>query len=195
MLRFLATLSAALALPGAALAHTGIGHAGGFAHGFVHPLGGLDHVLVMVAVGLIAAQIGGRALWALPLSFVSLMAIGGALGAAGLALPHAEIGIGLSVVALGLAIAFKLDLPLAAAAGLVGLFAIFHGHAHGAEMPDGVSGVAFGAGFVLATALLHGAGIGLGLSFGRTAALGRRAAPLLGGAMSLAGFAILFGLA
>ena len=158
----LLSLAAALLMLAAtaAQAHTGVGGTAGFAHGFAHPLGGIDHVLVMVAVGLFAAQLGGRALWLVPLSFVSVMMAGGALGMAGVAMPFVEIGIGLSVVVLGLAVAFGLHLPTAAAMALVGLFAIFHGHAHGAEMPESASGLAYGAGFVLATALLHALGIG-----------------------------------
>ena len=124
------------------------------------------------------------------------MAIGGALGIAGIALPYVEIGIALSVVVLGLAVALRMSLPALAAMALVGLFAIFHGYAHGAEMPRDVSGYAYAAGFMLATALLHGAGIALGLLAGRFAAQGGwRVAQAAGGAMALAGVAILTGVA
>jgi len=123
-----------------ALAHTGVGAASGFTHGFLHPLGGLDHVFAMIGVGLFAAVLGGRALWLVPLSFVTMMVVGAALGIAGVALPHVEIGIAFSVVALGAMVAFQWKFPLAVAALVVGLFAIFHGHAHGAEMPDSISG-------------------------------------------------------
>ena len=189
--RIAAAAAAFLALSGAALAHTGAGTASGFAHGLVHPVGGLDHVLAMVAVGLYAALLGGRAVWLVPASFVGLMAAGGALGMAGLALPHHEIGIALSVVALGLAVALRISLPTLIAMALAGLFAIFHGHAHGAEMPDG-AGPSHAAGFMLATALLHGVGIALGLGAGALSAPGGwRAAQAAGGATALAGGAIL----
>src|SRR3954447_25676121 len=109
-------------------AHAGVAAATGFTHGFLHPVGGLDHVLVMVAVGLFAVHLGGRALWLVPLSFVSMTAVGGIVGMAGFGLPFVEIGIALSVIVLGAAVAFSLHLPTVAAMGLVGLFAIFHGH-------------------------------------------------------------------
>ena len=180
-------------LPGAALAHPGH-DAGGFAHGVMHPLGGLDHVLAMVAVGLYAALLGGRALWLVPATFVGVMAIGGALGAAGYPLPYTEIGIALSVIVLGLAVALRASLPTLAAMALVGLFAIFHGHAHGAEMPADAAAVSYATGFMLATALLHGAGIAIGLAAGRLAERGGwRVAQVAGGAMALAGVALLAG--
>lgn len=151
------------ALPQLAFAHTGVGATHGFAHGFAHPVSGLDHMLAMVTVGLFAFQLGGRALWAVPLSFVAVMALGGALGMAGIAVPFVELGIGLSVVVLGAVVAFGVKAPLAVAMGLVGLFAVFHGHAHGAEMPADASGLAYGAGFMAATGLLHLSGIGMGI--------------------------------
>jgi urease accessory protein len=182
-------------LPGAALAHPGH-DAGGFAHGVMHPLGGLDHVLAMVAVGLYAALLGGRALWLVPATFVGVMAIGGALGAAGYPLPYTEIGIALSVIVLGLAVALRASLPTLAAMALVGLFAIFHGHAHGAEMPADAAAVSYATGFMLATALLHGAGIAIGLAAGRLAERGGwRVAQVAGGAIALAGVALLAGAA
>src|SRR5436190_8145834 len=110
---------------GAAQAHTGVGHIAGFAHGFAHPLGGIDHVLAMVAVGLFAAHLGGRALWLVPLSFVAMMTVGGAFGMAGVGLPFVEIAIALSVIVLGLAVAARLHMPTVAAMALVGLFALF----------------------------------------------------------------------
>jgi urease accessory protein len=179
-----------IAMPVAALAHTGHGDAGGFTHGFLHPLGGLDHVLAMVAVGLFAAHLGGRALWLVPATFVAVMALGGALGMAGIALPFVETGIALSVVVLGLAVALRIGVPVLAAMALVGFFAIFHGYAHGAEMPQDASGVAYAVGFLAATALLHGAGIATGLLAARGMP---RLAQAAGGAMALAGVAILVG--
>jgi urease accessory protein len=190
--RIAAPATILVALTGSALAHTGHGDTSGFLHGFTHPLGGLDHVLAMVAVGLYAAMLGGRALWLVPGTFVTVMALGGALGMAGYALPYTEIGIALSVVVLGLAIALRISVPMLAAMVLVGLFAIFHGHAHGAEMPQDLSGYEYAAGFLLATALLHGAGLLLGLAAGTLAERGGwRAAQAAGGAMALAGMALL----
>ena len=153
------TTAVALALiPTTAFAHPGIGDAHGFVQGFAHPLGGLDHILAMVTVGIFAWQLGGRAIWLVPLSFVLAMAAGGVLAMLGVSVPLVELGIALSVVVLGAVVALGVKAPLAIAMGLVGLFAIFHGHAHGTEMPLDASGGAYGAGFVLATALLHIAG-------------------------------------
>ena len=191
----LSTLSLGLLLAStAAQAHTGVGAATGFAHGYLHPIGGLDHVLAMVAVGLFAVQLGGRALWLVPLAFVSMMAVGGAIGIAGVALPLVEAGIALSVILLGICIALGLHLSTAAAMSLVGVFAVFHGHAHGAEMPDSASGFEYAAGFVLATATLHACGIGLGVLLGPAREARRtRVSRLAGGAIALAGIAILVG--
>ena len=192
-MRKLLTCLAILA-PTAALAHTGHGDTSGFTHGFLHPASGLDHVLAMVAVGLFAAHLGGRAMWMVPAAFVTMMAAGGGLGMAGVGLPYVETGIALSVVVLGAAVAFGLSVPTAAAMTLVGFFAIFHGHAHGAEMPETASGLGYGAGFILATALLHAAGIGLGLGIGRLhGAVGRRVQQAAGGAAALAGVGMLAG--
>jgi urease accessory protein len=157
--RLLSALSLAFA-PGVAFAHTGAGSAAGLAHGLAHPLGGIDHLIVMVAVGVYAAQLGGRALWAVPASFVTLMAGGGALGMTGVGLPFVEIAIALSVVALVAAVVLRVRMPTIAAAALVGAFAIFHGHAHGTEMPETISSLSYGLGFVVATAALHAIGIG-----------------------------------
>ena len=165
-------LSALLAIPllaltaGIAEAHTGIGETGGFMHGFLHPLGGLDHILAMVTVGVFAAQLGGRAIWLVPASFVALMTFGGVLGLAGVPLPFVELGIGMSIVVLGAVVALRLRAAVPLAMGLVGFFAIFHGYAHGVEMPENVGSLAYGSGFMFATTLLHVAGIGLGLMAG-----------------------------
>jgi len=162
MKRLLAATFAAGAMlaPGAAFAHPGLDHIHGVASGFVHPFGGIDHVLAMVAVGVFAAQLGGRAIWLVPLAFVGTMAAAGALGMAGYSIPYVETGIALSVLAIGAAIALRLHVPTMAAMAAAGLFAIFHGQAHGAEMPPSLSGLAYGLGFVAATSLLHGIGIG-----------------------------------
>lgn len=179
----------------AAYAHTGVGSTSGFAHGFAHPIGGIDHVLAMVAVGLFAAHLGGRALWAVPLSFLTMMVAGGVAGMGGMVLPFVEIGIGLSVVVLGAAVALRLHLPTVTAMALVGLFAIFHGHAHGAEMPGTASAFEYALGFVLATAGLHGCGIGLGLVLDKMGeATGGRISRVAGSAMAVAGLAILGGI-
>ncbi len=181
--------------PSLAFAHTGVGATVGFLHGFSHPVSGLDHVLAMVLVGLIAWQIGSRALWLVPLTFVSVMAIGGALGMMGIALPFVEAGIALSVIVLGAVVALGIQAPVAIAAAVVGLFAIFHGHAHGSEMPAAAGGVAYAAGFMLATAALNLAGIGLGYLIGKVSE--RRGAVIArsaGGIAALAGVALLTGL-
>jgi urease accessory protein len=144
-----------------AQAHPGHANNFGILSGLNHPLTGLDHILAMVAVGLWAAQLGGRALWLVPGTFVSLMALGGVMGWSGVPLPFVEAGIMASIVVLGLLIGTAAKWPLPLSAALVGLFALFHGHAHGAEMPAN-SGIWYGVGFILATSLLHLAGIGLG---------------------------------
>ncbi|WKZ33162.1 MAG: HupE/UreJ family protein [Thermodesulfobacteriota bacterium] len=154
-----------LLTPAAAYAHTGMGNAHGFMHGFGHPAGGLDHVLAMVAVGIWAAQAGNRAVWAVPTAFVSLMAFGGFLGLSGIAVPLIEEGIATSVLVLGLLVTAAARFPVALSVAIVGVFAVFHGHAHGAEIPGSASGLAYSAGFVISTALLHLCGIGIGVAF------------------------------
>jgi urease accessory protein len=152
---------------GTAAAHApGAGEAG-LAAGFAHPLLGLDHVLAMVAVGLWASQLGGRALWLVPASFVTLMAAGAALAMV-TALPAVELGIVGSLLVLGALVAFSARLPVAVGAAIVGVFALFHGHAHGTEMPASAAAL-FGLGFVAATALLHGTGVAAGLYWRSTA--------------------------
>jgi urease accessory protein len=194
MFRISVFVASLLALTTSAQAHTGVGDTHGFLHGFIHPIGGIDHVLVMVAVGLFAVHLGGRALWLLPLSFVSMMVVGGACGMAAIGLPGIETGIGLSVVILGIALAVGYRIPVAAAMAMVGVFAVFHGHAHGTEMPESASGLAYGLGFVLATLMLHLGGIGLGLGLGNLGELRRpRILRIAGSAMALAGVAILTG--
>jgi urease accessory protein len=176
--------------PAAALAHPGHDGAGGLVHGFLHPVTGIDHVLAMIAVGVLAAQYGGRALWLVPMSFLVAMAAAGATGMAGVPVQIVEAGIGLSVVVLGLVIAFQIKLPTLVAMLVVGFFALFHGYAHGTEMPNGVAGPSFAAGFLVATALLLGAGVGLGLLLQRRT-LSRRLIQAGGGAMALVGIAVL----
>lgn len=153
-----------LMLPSVAQAHPGHGAATGLASGLAHPLLGLDHLCAMVAVGLWAAQRGGRALWAVPLAFVSAMTLGALAGTSGYAIPFAEQGIAASVLILGILIASAIRLPLAGSVILVGTFALFHGFAHGAEIPSTASGLAYGTGMVITTAGLHLSGIAAGLS-------------------------------
>lgn len=177
-----------------AFAHVGQGSAAGFAHGLAHPLCGIDHVIAMLAVGVYAAMLGGRSMALLPLAFVGLMTVGGALGYSGLALPLVEQSIGLSIVVMSFAIAAGLRLPAGAATALVALFAVFHGHAHGSEGASIAAFLPYASGFVIATALLHLAGIGLGCSLNRLNASAAGAARWVGGgAGALAGIAILAG--
>jgi len=160
----LVILAAGLLLaPLTALAHVEGGVAGGFLSGFSHPISGLDHVLAMVAVGLWGAQLGAPAIWLLPVAFPIMMAFGGLLGLSGVELPAVELGIALSAVMLGALILGAVRLPLAAALLVVGFFAVFHGHAHGTEMTPGQSAILYSIGFVIATGLMHGLGIGIGL--------------------------------
>jgi urease accessory protein len=183
----LVVLAAVSAAP--ALAHTGDGLSGGFIGGFGHPLFGPDHVAAMVAVGLWGAFLGPPAIWLLPIVFPLVMALGGVLGILGVPLPGVEIGIAASAIVLGLMVALAAQPPLVIAAVLVGAFAIFHGHAHGAELPPGANVVAFSIGFVVATGLLHLAGISFGL-LARWPA-GRIAVRAAGGAIALAGVVFL----
>ena len=149
--------------PVAAWAHVGQGGAEGFLAGVRHPVSGLDHVLAMISVGLWGAQLGAPAIWLLPVTFPVVMALGGMLGLLGVQLPGVEIGIALSGVLLGLAVLAECRPPLWAAAAVVGGFAVFHGHAHGTELPAGASGLTYSVGFVMTTGTLHAVGIGIGV--------------------------------
>lgn len=148
--------------PAAAYAHVGVSPVHDLLHGLEHPLTGIDHICAMFAVGLWAAQRGGRAIWLVPLTFVLVMSLGGALGMSGVTLPFVEPGIVLSVILLGVFVAAAVRLPLPASACIVGLFALVHGYAHGAEIPSSASGFSYALGFAAATALLHAAGISFG---------------------------------
>ena len=172
-----------------AFAHTGEGLAGGFTGGFMHPLLGADHVAAMLAVGLWGAFLGAPAIWVLPVVFPLVMAFGGVLGILGLPLPGIEIGIAVSAVVLGLMVALAAKPHMFIAALLVGAFAVFHGYAHGAELPDGADALAYSLGFVIATGLLHLVGIAVGLLAQWPA--GRYAVRAAGGAIALAGVAFL----
>jgi urease accessory protein len=188
----LATLPLLL-LASAASAHTGEGINTGFASGFWHPILGWDHVVAMVAVGLWGAFLGKPGIWILPVVFPIVMAFGGALGVLGVPIPAVETGIALSGVILGLLIAFAVKAPLWIAAVIVGIFAIFHGHAHGGELPEQFSAYGYAVGFVIGTGLLHVVGIALG--FLTRSSVGTWAARGIGGAIALVGAAFLFGLA
>jgi urease accessory protein len=174
-----------------AFAHTGSG-SGGFVGGFLHPVFGPDHVVAMVAVGLWGAFLGPPAIWLLPIVFPLVMAGGGVMGILGVPLPGVEIGIAISAIVLGLMVALAARPPLWVAAVLVGAFAIFHGHAHGGELPPGTDAVAFSVGFVVATGMLHLTGIAFGL-LARWPA-GRLTVRAAGGAIALAGLAFLSGI-
>jgi urease accessory protein len=160
MKRILPVIALMVLGAGPAFAHPGHGLTDSFAAGVAHPLSGLDHISVMIAVGLWAALKGGRALWIWPAAFVGVMLAGGALGMAHVALPFVESGILASVVALGLLVALAGDLPVSVGAAIIGVFALFHGHAHGSEVAETVSGAEYMAGFAVATATLHLVGIG-----------------------------------
>lgn len=164
--RFVLCTAIACLAPTVALAHPDPGQTG-LALGFMHPLTGADHLLVMVAVGILAATLGGRALWALPLTFLAIMALGSGLGIIGVRLPLVEMVITLSVVVMGLAVASPRKCPMVAAAAMVVTFALYHGHAHGTESVPVASAILFVLGFTAATATLHSIGIGLGLAVKR----------------------------
>ena len=180
------TLVAAFILaPALAQAHAQAGEASGFPTGFLHPLTGLDHIIAMVAVGLWGAQLGAPAIWLLPVTFPIVMAFGGFLSLIGIPIPGVDIGIALSGVLLGAAVMIEHRPPLFIAAALIAIFAIFHGHAHGAELPPGASGLTYSIGFVIATGLLHACGIGIGTI--HRCSYGRLALRALGGLISAGG--------
>jgi urease accessory protein len=179
---------AALASP--ALAHVQAGQGIGFLTGFLHPISGLDHVLAMLAVGLWGAQLGAPAIWLLPVTFPIAMALGGFLGLVGIALPGVEVGIAASAILLGTALMTERRFPLFTAAALVGFFAIFHGHAHGTELPPGESGLLYSLGFVVATGCLHAIGIAIGAI--HRWPTGRVALRVAGGGVGVAGIFFLW---
>ncbi len=192
LLRLAALVLCAAIAVAPAYAHSG-SVTGGFAGGFAHPLFGPDHIVAMVAVGLWGAFLGAPAIWLLPITFPLVMAFGGVLGIIGVPIPGVEIGIAASAIVLGLMVALAARPPLWVAAALVGAFAIFHGHAHGAELPAAADAVAFSLGFVIATGMLHLCGIAFGL-LARWPA-GRIAVRTAGAAIALAGVAFLSGVA
>jgi len=187
-----ATLAAILlVLAGAAVAHEGGGIAGGFSSGFMHPVLGWDHVVAMVAVGLWGAFLGRPAIWLLPIVFPMVMAFGGAIGLSGLHLPAVETGIALSAIVLGAVVALALRPPIWVAAAIVGSFAVFHGYAHGVELPRAADPLAYSLGFVIATGMLHLVGIAIGLVVRWPA--GKVAVRAVGAAIAMAGVAFLTG--
>jgi urease accessory protein len=161
-LLFLLFVLAILALAQPAFAHEQAGVTGGLVSGLLHPLTGMDHLIAMVAVGIWGAQLGAPAIWVLPITFPLVMAVGGVLGVLRVPLPMPEVVIALSALVLGAAVAARFRVPFAAAVVVVGVFAIFHGHAHGAELPSAANPLAYGVGFVVATGLLHLCGIAIG---------------------------------
>lgn len=181
---------AGVGVAGPALAHTGIGAGHGLLAGLAHPFTGVDHLLAMVAVGLWAGLIGGRARFAFPAAFLGMMIVAGFWGMSGASLAGVEIGIAVSVLVLGLAIALKARPPLLAGAAACAIFAIFHGHAHGAELPEAAGGLGYALGFVLATAALHGVGLASAQALTLRSPL---AARLAGGGVALAGLVLLAG--
>ncbi len=168
-----------------AYAHEGTGLAGGFVAGVLHPLAGLDHMLAMISVGLWGAFLGRPLVYTLPMLFPAAMAFGGALGMAGIGFPPVELGIALSVVTLGAMILFAIRAPVVVACVIVGIFALFHGYAHGVELPSAANPVGYSAGFVLSTGLLHLLGIAAGLL--RTTQAGTIALRVAGGAIAVTG--------
>lgn len=188
-MRFVTLLLVLVAtLPAPAFAHTGIGPHFAFVNGFTHPLLGLDHLLTMVGVGLWAALAGGKARWLWPIAFVAVMSVGGALALNGIVLPNVEALILASVIVVGVAVAFGLRLPLVAGAAVCAVFALAHGHAHGAELPAGASAIGYVAGFVVATSALHATGIYAGLGLQRSSLLTR----LTGAAIATIGAMLAF---
>jgi len=179
-----------LLISNAVYAHTGVGLVTGFGTGLLHPISGVDHLLAMVAVGLWAAQLGKKAVWIVPSAFVSVMILGGVLGINGFHVPYIETGILVSVLILGIFIALALQLPLTISVLVVGLFALFHGHAHGTEMSTAIGGLFYVAGFACATALLHLSGIMLGWGFQKLSM--DRITRFAGVAITMSGFYLIF---
>lgn len=184
-----ALLGVALA-PAIALAHEEAGQAAGFLSGLAHPVSGMDHVLAMIAVGLWGAVLGPPAIWVLPVAFPLVMALGGLMGLLGIPLPGVEIGIAISAIVLGAAVSAEIRPPIWLAALIVAFFAVFHGHAHGRELPEGTSALLYSLGFVVATGLLHAVGILLGAAHRWPA--GRNALRAAGAGVALAGLFFLW---
>ena len=187
--RRIALIAAALA-PAIAFAHEETGQAAGFLAGLLHPVTGVDHVLAMISVGLWGAVLGPPAIWVLPVAFPLVMALGGLMGLLGIPLPGVEIGIALSAIVLGTMVLAEARPPIWLAALIVAVFAVFHGHAHGRELPEGTSALLYSLGFVIATGLLHAVGILLGAAYHWPA--GRRGLRVAGAGVALAGLFFLW---
>ena len=185
--------AALLALGAPAEAHTGGGIAGGLGAGFAHPLFGLDHLLAMVSVGALGAAIGGVALWALPATFMGVMAAGGLSALAGMALPGVELGIAASLVVFGALLAARIGMPAMLSVAIVAVFALFHGHAHGNEVPAMAAPGAYVLGFVAATGLLHLVGIGLARGFRRRPRFADLSIRVAGSAVAASGLVLILG--
>jgi len=170
--------------------HPEMGQASGFWHGFSHPLTGLDHVLAMLAIGIWAVQVGGKAIWAIPLSFVGMMIVGGIIGMSGVKIPYVETGIVMSVMVLGVLIVASARLPLLAGMLIAGIFALFHGHSHGTEIPETAMGITYSIGFAMSTLLLHLSGIGLALFAGKKIKV--QLLRYVGASIAVAGILMLF---
>lgn len=183
----LTLLLLASAVPSLALAHTGIGH--GFMQGVTHPMGGMDHLLAMVAVGLLAGRTGGAALWQIPASFIAMMACGTLIGMASIGLPFIEVGIALSIAVFGAMLASRRNPTLLLTTLAVGFFALFHGHAHGSEAAENISGLAYAAGLLSMSALLHACGAAAAMLLMRMHQ--SSALRLSGGALAIAGMGLL----
>ena len=192
LFRISAIASSLVLLAGAAQAHTGAGASHGFMAGFAHPVLGADHLLAMLAVGLWAAMLGGRARWLVPAAFVAVMIVGGALAMSAFGMPAVEVMILASVVALGSLVAMRRTASTAVCMAIVAGFALFHGHAHGMEIPAGVGALSYAAGFALATATLHGLGLSIGLLAGRLR--DGMAVRIAGGTIAAAGVLLMAGI-
>ena len=177
-----------LALPSVVQAHE-VGNSGGFMSGLSHPVLGLDHLLAMISVGILSAQMGGRAVWTVPSAFVGVMLVGGLMGIYGIPLFSVELGIALSVMVLGIAIAADKRLPMLFAMIAVGFFALFHGHAHGTEMPELADPALYALGFIIGTALIHIVGVGIGL-ISKTVSFGPQLLRYVGAGIAGIGFHI-----
>lgn len=186
----LTVLLLASAVPSLALAHTGIGH--GFMQGVTHPMGGMDHLLAMVAVGLLAGRADGAALWQIPASFIAMMACGTLIGMASVGLPFVEVGIALSIAVFGAMLASRRNPTLLLTTLAVGFFALFHGYAHGSEAAENISGLAYAAGLLSMSALLHACGAAAAMLLMRMRQ--SSALRLSGGALAIAGIGLLAGL-
>lgn len=192
--RSLTFILLAVGLPSLALAHTGHDHVMGFMQGLAHPTGGLDHLLAMIAVGLLAGRAGGSSLWRIPTSFIAMMMCGTLIGMAAIPLPSIEAGIAVSIVAFGLLLTANRNPALMLTTLLVGFFALFHGHAHGSEAAENISGLAYAAGLLSMSAALHAVGAAIAMMLVRQTVHGATTLRLSGAAFAAAGLGLFAGL-